>query len=156
MNFDIFFYWRLFNEMSLKISHHYITHFNGVERGYTGFTLSVCPSVCGWKHICSVPSIILAGSISYLRILSSKFRRCVPRKVLAIFFLYLWLWFCLFMTWDPIWINSMRRQGVFSERNVLVGLLVLMMALKPNRCQAMIKIIDDHIHWCTDTSSKFY
>ena len=50
-------------------------------RGYIGFTLSVCPSVrlpvCGQHHVCSVSSTILAGSISYLPILSTNFRRCI-------------------------------------------------------------------------------
>ena len=57
--------------------------------GYTGITLSVCPSVrlsvrpsvrpsvCGQNRVRSVSSRILIGSISYLHILSSNFRRCV-------------------------------------------------------------------------------
>ena len=48
---------------------------------YTGFTLSVCPSVrlsvCGQNRVRSGSSTILVGSISYLHILSSNFRRCV-------------------------------------------------------------------------------
>ena len=48
---------------------------------YTGFTLSICLSVClsifGWNHVCSVFSAIFAGSISFLYILPSNFRRCV-------------------------------------------------------------------------------
>ena len=59
--------------------------FNKVERGYTGFTLSVCPSVrlsiCGQNRVHSVSSTILIGSISYLHILSSNFRRCVSCNV---------------------------------------------------------------------------
>ena len=47
-----------------------------VLRGYTGFTLSVCPSVCRWNHVCSVISTMLAGSISYLHSLSTNFRMC--------------------------------------------------------------------------------
>ena len=42
---------------------------------------SVCPSVCGQNHVCSVSSTILVGSISYLHILSSNFRRCVMCKL---------------------------------------------------------------------------
>ena len=38
---------------------------------------SVCLSICGQNHICSVSSTILAGSMLYLHILSSNFRRCV-------------------------------------------------------------------------------
>ena len=40
---------------------------------YTGITLSVC----GQNRVRSVSSTILIGSISYLHILSSNFRRCV-------------------------------------------------------------------------------
>ena len=43
--------------------------------------LSVCPSICGQNHVRSVSSTILAGSISYLHILSGNFRRCVASKV---------------------------------------------------------------------------
>ena len=58
-------------------------------RGYTGFTLSVCLPVhlviCGQNRVRSVSSTILAGSISYLHILSTNFRRCVAcHKILAI------------------------------------------------------------------------
>ena len=61
--------------------------------GYTGITLSVCPSVrpsvcpsvrlsvCGQNRVRSVSSRILIGSISYLHILSSNFRRCVCPSV---------------------------------------------------------------------------
>ena len=77
-----------------------------LKRGYTGFTSSICPSVrpsiCGWNRIRSVSSTILAGSSSYLYLLSSSFRRCVTCEV----------------SWDPIWINSMGDHGaagVFSE-----------------------------------------
>ena len=56
-----------------------------LKGGYTGITLSVCPSVrpsvrlsvCGQNRVRSVSSAILIGSISYLHILSSNFRRCV-------------------------------------------------------------------------------
>ena len=57
---------------------------NEVEGGHTGFTLSiglsVRLSVCGQNRVRSVSSIILAGSISYLHILSSNFRRCVANS----------------------------------------------------------------------------
>ena len=52
-----------------------------LKGGYTGITLSVCPSVrlsvCGQNRVRSVSSRILIGSILYLHILSSNFRRCV-------------------------------------------------------------------------------
>ena len=69
--------------------HHYTPRFDEVERGYTGITLSVCPSsrlsvrpsvrlsVCGKNRVRSVSSTILIGSISYLHILFSNFRRYV-------------------------------------------------------------------------------
>ena len=97
--------------------------------GYTGFTLSVCPSV----HLSVCPSMdrivsaLYLQQYSYLRILSSIFRRCVACKY---FFkiqkceilansLNLKLWLCLLLTWDPTWINSMSNHvaaGVTSER----------------------------------------
>ena len=72
-------------------------------------------SVCGQNHVRSVSSTILVRSISYLHILSSNFRRFVACKVCfkVIKFeilansLNLWLWLCLLLTWDPIWLNSM-------------------------------------------------
>ena len=52
---------------------------NKVEGRYTGFTLSVRLSVrlsvCGQNRVRSVSSTLLIGSISYLHILSSNFRR---------------------------------------------------------------------------------
>ena len=62
-----------------------------LKGGYTGFTLSVCPSVhssvhpsvCGWNRVCSVSSTILAGSISYLYIFS---RQATPQGVLHVIF----------------------------------------------------------------------
>ena len=101
--------------------------------GYTGITLSVCPSVrpsvrlsvCGQNRVRSVSSRMLIGSISYLHILSSNFRRCVAcnahfkiqkLEILAIF-LNLWLWLSLLLTWDPIWLNGM------GNREAAVGIL---------------------------------
>ena len=52
-----------------------------VVGGYIGFTPSVRPSVCPSVHpasrVRSVAPTVLVGSISYLYILSSNFRRCV-------------------------------------------------------------------------------
>ena len=42
--------------------------------------LSVCQSVCGQNRVRSISSTILAGSISYLHILTSIFGRCVGCK----------------------------------------------------------------------------
>ena len=64
--------------------HIYTPRFYEVERGvywYHLVRLSVRPSVrlsvCGQNRVRSVSSTILIGSISYLHILSSNFRRCV-------------------------------------------------------------------------------
>ena len=72
--------WPTFSDMfsSLKIIIPPVS--TKLKRGYTGFTSSVCPSVCGQNHVPSVSSTILAGSISYLYILSSNFRKCVACK----------------------------------------------------------------------------
>ena len=42
---------------------------------------SICPTACGQNRVHSVTSTILVGSISYLHILSSNFRRCVACRV---------------------------------------------------------------------------
>ena len=53
--------------------------------GYTGYTLSICPSVrlsvCGQNHVRSVSSKVLIGSFLYLHILSSNLRNCVACNV---------------------------------------------------------------------------
>ena len=87
---------------------------------------SVCPSICRPSHIrpasyvCSVPLTVLVGSISYLYILPSNFRRSVTFKVsckiskftfLAICLNFL-LWLHLVLTWDLMWITSMGNHGV--------------------------------------------
>ena len=56
--------------------HDYTPLFNEVERGVYWYHL-VRLSVCGQNRVRSVSSTILIGSISYLHILSSNFRRCV-------------------------------------------------------------------------------
>ena len=60
----------------------YTPHFNQVKRD----TLISRVSVCGWNHVHSVSSTVLAGSISYLYILSNNFRRCVACQVFFKFF----------------------------------------------------------------------
>ena len=54
---------------------------NEIVGGYIGFTPSVCPSVCPSirpaSRVRSVAPTVLVGSISYLYIISSNFRRCV-------------------------------------------------------------------------------
>ena len=49
--------------------------------GYTGFTPSVCPSVCPATRVRYVAPTLLVGSISYFYILSSNFRGCVACNV---------------------------------------------------------------------------
>ena len=76
--------------LCIFVTHHisrkdcYTPRFNEVERGVYWYHLvrlsvrpSVCLSVCGQNRVRSVSSTILIGSISYLHILSSNFRRCV-------------------------------------------------------------------------------
>ena len=58
----------------------YTPRFNEVERGVYWFHL-VRLSVCWQNRVRSVSSTILIGSISYLHILSSNFRRCVTCNV---------------------------------------------------------------------------
>ena len=110
---------------------HYTPRFNEVERGYSGITLSVCLSVrlsvCGQNRVRSVSSRIFIGSISYLHILSSNFRRCVACnarfkikkiEILANFLIcnFDFVFFWLGIQYDSmVWI-IMRRQGVSSER----------------------------------------
>ena len=78
-----------------------------LKGGYTGFTLSVCPSVCGRKYVRPVSSTIPAGSNPYSYILSNNFGRCVTRKV------------CCkipkFQYESIVWL-IMGRRRVFSER----------------------------------------
>ena len=120
-----------------NICHFYILRFNEVERGHTGFTTSVrlsvclsvrpsvCTSVCGQNRVRSVYSTILAGSISYLHILSSNFRRSHVEVVVKFQSYNFWQIFgiCNFgfvLLWHGIWYEStvwviMGGKGVFSE-----------------------------------------
>ena len=59
---------------------YYTPRFNEVDRGVYWYHL-VRLSVCGQNRVRSVSSTILIGSISYLHILSSNFRRCVACNV---------------------------------------------------------------------------
>ena len=101
---------------------HYTHRFNELVSSCTSFRLSVC----GQNRVSSLSSTILFASISYLHILSSNFRRCAACKVyfktqtfeILANSLNLWLWLCLLLTWDPIWLNSMGNHeavGVSSE-----------------------------------------
>ena len=102
------------HEKTLVCDFFYTPRFNEVERGYTGFTLSVCPSfrlsVCGQNRARSVSSTILTRSILYLHILSINFRRCVARMRVSKLWnleilansLNLQFWPGLLLTWDPI------------------------------------------------------
>ena len=72
---------------------------------------SVCPSVCGQNRVRSVSSTILVGSISYLHILSSNFRRCVACKV-----------YCKVPKFESLVWVIMGRQGVSHNEGILVVL----------------------------------
>ena len=103
--------------------------FSEVERG--GILVSPCQSVrlsvCGQNRVCSVSSTILNGSISYLHILSSNFRRCVACnacfkiqkfEILANFYIcnFDFVFFWLGIQYDSmVWV-IMRRREVSSER----------------------------------------
>ena len=71
---------RVSNWFSCVINHYYTPRFNEVERGVYWFHL-VRLSVCGQNRVRSVSSTIVIGSILYLHIISSNFRRCVACKV---------------------------------------------------------------------------
>ena len=91
---------------------------------------SICPSVLlpvrPASHVRSVAHRVLVGSISYLHILSTNFRRCVGFKVSCkisksefLAFLYLQIWLCLVLTSDLMWITCMGNHGAargISER----------------------------------------
>ena len=86
-------------------------------------------SICGQNHVRSVSSTILVGSISYLHILSSNFRRCVAcnvySKIKKLSSSYLgsnliqnfyFVCFLLGIQFDSIVRVIMRRRGISSER----------------------------------------
>ena len=106
---------RLFKSQSVA---YYTPRFNEVERGVYWHHL-VRLSVCGQNRVRSVSSTILIGSISYLHILSSNFRRCVAcnarfkiQKFVNFDFVFFWLG----IQYDSmVWV-TMRRRGVSSER----------------------------------------
>ena len=84
-----------------------------LKGGYTGFTLSICLSV----HLSVCPSVDRIVSALYLQqYLSDPFHICTSYQatsegVLHVMFvsnlLNLYLWLCLLLTWDPIWLNRM-------------------------------------------------
>ena len=85
-----------------------------------------CWGVYPTSHVCSVAPTVLVGSISYLYILSSNFRRCVACKVsckIWIFGNFLNFDFVLF--WLGIWSESlvwviMGQWGVSQNEGILV------------------------------------
>ena len=114
-------------------------HYTPAQRscwGYIGFSPSVRLSVrpASRPRVRSVVPTVQAGSISYLYILSSNFRRCVACKV-SCKFLRLRFWqFCkicnfdFVLLWLEIWCESlvwviMGRRGVSQNAGVLVVLV---------------------------------
>ena len=95
-----------------------------LKEGFTGFT-PVRLSVCGQNRVRSVSSTILIGSISYLHIISSNFRRCVACKVCfktqkgkilqILFDNFDFVFFWLGIQYDSIVWVIMRWWGVSSE-----------------------------------------
>ena len=126
---------------SLKVLTHY-TPCSMKLKGVYWFPLvhpSVCQSVhlsvCAQNRVCSVPSIILARSISYLHIFSSNFRRCVTCKVFfskfsfVKFFKFVTLTLSCVdlgsnMNWSIVWV-IMGWRGYPQNTDVLVGLVPL-------------------------------
>ena len=96
-----------------------------LKGGYTGFTLSVCPSVR--LSVCGQNRVI--GSILCLHILSSNFRRCILCNVCSKFQqLKFWriLWICYFdfvffwlgIQYDSIvWVIMKRTGGILRTRH---------------------------------------
>ena len=90
---------------------------------------SVCPfvrlSVCGQNRVRSVSSTILAGSISYLNILSSKFRGCrVWSIVKNSKMLFLWQFFFKFASLSLPCIHVMWVLKVDSSTEFLQQILI--------------------------------
>ena len=94
------------------LSNNYTPRFNEVERGYTGFTMSVCPSVhlwtescplCIFKNTCPIHFIFahLIKQLQKVCHISSLFRNS---KILNFDI-------CLLLTWDPTWLSSMGNHG---------------------------------------------
>ena len=80
---------------------------------------SVCPFVRPASSVRSVAPTVLVGSISYLYILSSNFKRCVACKVSCKIAKFVYLAFFLkicnfdFVSfWLGIWCESLERGGV--------------------------------------------
>ena len=108
-------------------TYYYTPRINKVERGVYWVHLvrpSVRPSVrlsiCGQNSVRSVSSAIFTGSISFLQILPSNFRRCVAcnhcfkikkKWHFSEFFKFV-PWTLSFLTWDPIWLNRMGNHEV--------------------------------------------
>ena len=107
-----------------------------------GILVSPCPSVrlsiCGHNRVRSVSSTILVGSISYIHILSSNFRRCAAYKVCITFTnTTFWqiIWFCNFdfvFFWLGIQYESvvwviMRRRGYPQHAGSLVVLVFIVL-----------------------------
>ena len=103
---------------------------NELVRGVYWFhsvRLSICLSIRPTSRVCSVALTVLVGSISYLYILSSNFRRCVACKFVAKFLnLNCWQFFkiCNFdfvLFWLGIWCKSlvwviMGQRGISERR----------------------------------------
>ena len=100
--------------------------------GYIGFTPSVCQSICPsvrpTSRVHSVVPTVLVGSIWYLHILSSNFRRCVMCKENWIFGIFLKFVTLTMSSFDLIWCESLPwvnigRRGVSQNAGVLVVLV---------------------------------
>ena len=111
---------------------------NKVVGGYIGFTPSVRPSrVRPASHVRSVAPTVLVGSISYLHILSSNFRRCVACQVsckICNFDVLFWLGICCE---SLVWVITGRGGGGgggSQNADVLVVLVVVTHIIKTKNC----------------------
>ena len=119
--YDTIFFWEIWRGAETCLSSNLL--YPPLQRSWTGVhwfhfvrpsvRMSVHLSLCGQNSVCSVSSTMLAGSISYLYILSSNFRMCVACKyhckISKKFEICNKL--SLVLTWDPIWISTMGNHG---------------------------------------------
>ena len=125
-------FWAAFCRWWCEMSIHYYTpYFNKVGRGYTGFTLSVCPSVdrivsalCLQQylldqfHICTSYQATSDGVSCVMSI--SKLKKLKFWPILLIDFVFIWLG----IQYDSIEWVIMRQWGYPQNAGILVALVL--------------------------------